>query len=79
MSTRKKTTSESGAFMSKYDVEVESRLQKLEAQTHTPCGGGSSSEVEERLASLESKFEILVATLKANPKNNIEKLSKGLL
>lgn len=27
--------------MSKYDVEVEARLKKLEAQAHEKCGGGS--------------------------------------
>ena len=26
--------------MSKYDVEVEARLQALEAQAHEKCGGG---------------------------------------
>lgn len=33
--------SASGASMSKYDVEVEARLKKLEAQAHEKCGGGS--------------------------------------
>jgi len=32
--------SASGAAMSKYDVEVEARLQALEAQAHQKCGGG---------------------------------------
>ena len=32
--------SSSGAAMSKYDVEVEARLQALEAQAHEKCGGG---------------------------------------
>lgn len=35
--------STSGASMSKYDVEVEGRLQALEAKAHTPCDGGSKS------------------------------------
>tara|TARA_B100000035_G_scaffold14608_1_gene11930 strand:- start:693 stop:893 length:201 start_codon:yes stop_codon:yes gene_type:complete len=34
--------SASGAAMSKYDVEVESRLKALEAKAHTPCGGGDT-------------------------------------
>ena len=32
-----------GASMSKYDVEVESRLKKLEASAHEKCDGGSGS------------------------------------
>ena len=35
--------SSSGASMSKYDVEVEARLKKLEAAAHEKCDGGSSS------------------------------------
>ena len=45
--------SSSGASMSKYDVEVEERLQALEAQTHPDraCtdGGGDCSAVEAKL------------------------------
>ena len=33
--------SSSGASMSKYDVEVEARLKKLEAAAHEKCDGGS--------------------------------------
>ena len=33
--------SASGASMSKYDVEVESRLQALESLAHSKCDGGS--------------------------------------
>ena len=32
--------SASGASMSKYDVEVEARLQALEAQAHEKCDSG---------------------------------------
>ena len=32
--------SASGAAMSKYDVEVEARLQALEAKSHSKCDGG---------------------------------------
>ena len=44
--------SESGASMSKYDVEVEARLQALEAavkelQSHTHDGGGDASQFQE--------------------------------
>ena len=53
--------SSSGAAMSKYDVEVEARLQALEAQAHTPCGGGSDSE---RVAALEAKLQEVIAVLK---------------
>ena len=35
--------SSSGASMSKYDVEVETRLQKLEKASHDKCDGGGSS------------------------------------
>ena len=35
--------SASGASMSKYDVEVEARLQALEAQAHAKCDGGGVS------------------------------------
>ena len=53
--------SATGAAMSRYDVEVEARLQKLEAQAHEKCesGGGDS----ERVAALEAKVEALIAIL----------------
>ena len=53
--------SSTGAAMSKYDVEVEARLQKLESQAHTPCGGGSDNE---RVAALEKRLEEVIAVLK---------------
>ena len=56
------TTSESGAYMSQYDQEVEKRLQALEAKAHTPCGGGGAS--DERLAALEDRLEKAIAALK---------------
>ena len=34
--------SASGAAMSKYDVEVEARLQALESKAHSKCDGGGS-------------------------------------
>ena len=48
--------SASGASMSKYDVEVEARLQALEARTSE---GGDS----ERVAALEAKVDALIARL----------------
>ena len=53
-SRRKSTTSESGAYMSQYDQEVETRLKALEAKS----GGGASASklksLEERIAALEA-------------------------
>ena len=40
--------SSSGASMSKYDVEVEERLKKLEAKAHEQCDtGGDASQIQE--------------------------------
>ena len=36
--------SASGAAMSKYDVEVEGRLQALEAKAHNKCDGGGGAD-----------------------------------
>ena len=44
--------SSSGASMSKYDVEVEKRLQALESKAHEECstgGGGDCAALEEKL------------------------------
>ena len=53
--------STSGAAMSQYDVEVEARLQALESQAHTPCGGAGAD--GDRLAALEAKVDDLIARL----------------
>ena len=53
--------SASGAAMSKYDVEVEKRLQALEAKAHTPCGGGGSA------SGLEAKLDALIEALNQCP------------
>ena len=53
--------SATGAAMSKYDVEVESRLQALEAKAHSKCDGGGDSE---RVAVLEAKVDELIAKLR---------------
>lgn len=48
--------SASGASMSKYDVEVEERLQKLEAIAHEKCAGGGSVD-EERIVAIEKRID----------------------
>ena len=53
--------SASGASMSKYDVEVEGRLKKLEAalvESSAPAADG------DRLAALEARLDRVVAALK---------------
>ena len=62
MATRKRTTSDSGAYMSQYDTEVKSALEKinarldaLEAHTHdapVATGGGLSVEEANKSAGL---------------------------
>lgn len=53
--------SASGASMSKYDVEVEERLRKLEAHTHeAPCDSESGS-----TAVLEGQVSALTAEVGA--------------
>ena len=54
--------SASGAAMSKYDVEVEGRLQKLEALAHEKCSDGGEVDGD-RLAALEAKVDDLIARL----------------
>ena len=52
--------SASGAAMSKYDVEVESRLKALEAKAAAPApaAGGDTSE-------LEAKVDAIISALKS--------------
>jgi hypothetical protein len=51
--------SASGAAMSKYDVEVESRLKALEAKANAPVStGGDTSE-------LEAKVDAIIGALKS--------------
>ena len=50
--------SASGAAMSKYDVEVEGRLQALEAQAHTKCDGGGGADAD-RISALEKRVDEL--------------------
>ena len=76
MATRK--VSASGAYMSQYDNEVETRLKALEAEvkalraqcdahTHAAASGG------------DARVDELIRVLKLNTELNIEKLSKGKL
>ena len=44
--------SASGASMSKYDVEVEARLQALEAVVHDHSEGTSDASLEDKVASI---------------------------
>ena len=62
MATRKK--SESGAYMSQYDTEVEKRLKALESQ---------SSDVN-----LARRVEIIERILRMNPELNFDKLSADM-
>ena len=50
--------SASGASMSKYDVEVEKRLQALESKAHEDCGSGGGD-----CAALEAKVDKLIEVL----------------
>ena len=56
--------STSGASMSKYDVEVEKRLQALEAEAHAKCHHGEEDVDTDRLSALEAKVNKLINTLK---------------
>ena len=49
--------SASGASMSKYDVEVESRLQALESLAHSKCDGGSSAVNDDLAAKVQEMYE----------------------
>jgi|SaaInlV_120m_DNA_3_1039746.scaffolds.fasta_scaffold65438_1 hypothetical protein len=83
MSTQGKAAkSSSGASMSKYDVEVESRLQKLEAEAHNKPTGATEAKVEARLSALEAKKNTsskgeCCAALEAKVENLIAILNKS--
>ena len=60
MSKGKAAKSESGASMSKYDVEVEARLQALEAKVAAlEASDKAQLEVDVRFEELESKVQKL--------------------
>ena len=54
MSKGKASLSTSGASMSKYDVEVEARLNALEAKAHDDCGAGTDGDLAERVSIIEA-------------------------
>ena len=55
MAKGKASVSSSGASMSKYDVEVESRLKALEAQAHPDrCNDASDGDLAERVSIIEA-------------------------
>ena len=56
--------SASGASMSKYDVEVEKRLQALEAEAHAKCHHGEEDVDTDRLSALEARVDRLINKLK---------------
>ena len=56
--------SASGASMSKYDVEVEKRLQALEVEAPPKCHHDTEEVDTDRLSVLEARFDDLLAHLK---------------
>ena len=69
MAKGKANVSSSGASMSKYDVEVESRLKALESQAHPDrCNDASDGDLAERVSIIE-------AVLRKDPRLAFEKLS----
>ena len=50
-----RTKSETGAYMSEYDQEVEKRLKALEAEAHKKPTGATQAKVDARLNALEEK------------------------
>ena len=55
----KAAKSATGASMSKYDVEVEKRLQALEKQAHPMPTGATQKSNDDRLTALENKIQEL--------------------
>ena len=66
MAKGKANVSSNGASMSKYDVEVESRLKALEAKAHDYCGAGTDGDLAERVSIIE-------AVLRKDPKLAFDK------
>ena len=59
--------SASGASMSKYDVEVERRLQALEVEAHPKCHHDTEVDVDHHhgeIKALEAKVDNLILKLK---------------
>ena len=62
--------SASGASMSKYDVEVEKRLQALEAEAHPKCHHDTEEVDTDRLSVLEAKVNKIISHI--SKKENID-------
>jgi len=84
MASRK--TSDTGAYMSQYDQEVESRLKKLEAgvkkvgeEVQKKNSAPAPAVAAPVSGDVEAKLDMLIGILKLSPSLNIEKLSKGKL
>ena len=67
---RKAAKSASGASMSKYDVEVESRLQALEKVAHPVPTGATQQKVDDRLAALEASVAAIQVLVYGNGSSN---------
>ena len=63
MAKGKAGLSSSGASMSKYDVEVEARLQALEKVAHPVPTGATQQKVDDRVAALEAKLDKVIKVL----------------
>ncbi len=68
--------SSSGASMSKYDVEVEARLQALESHTHPIPTDDTQKSNEERLTALENAVKKL-QTSKGNKNSDVPSVGGG--
>ena len=84
MANRK--TSDTGAYMSQYDQEVETRLKALEAgvkkvgeEVQKKSSAPAATAPAPVSGDLEAKVDLLISILKKAPGLNIEKLSKGVL
>ena len=75
----RRATSDTGAYMSQYDQEVEKRLKALEAKPKAASSSGSHAGCDAKIAALEAKVDMLVGILKKTTALNIEKLSGGAL
>ena len=63
MAKGKAAVSATGAAMSKYDVEVEKRLQALESEAHPKCNHDTDDGGGDRVAALEAKLDKVIAVL----------------
>jgi len=71
MATKGKAAkSSTGASMSKYDVEVESRLQALEKVAHPVPTGATQQKVDDRLAALEASVAAIQILVYGNGSSN---------